>query len=59
MKAQDPKKKAIPDTPTRCKESLRPPMNKNLKPFPSTSFSFNIMTNSRSSHTNSMRDDDH
>lgn len=58
-KSQDSKRKNHPDTPTRMKETLRPPVNKNIKPFPSTSFSFNLIHSNKNSFTSSMRDDDH
>jgi chromosome segregation ATPase len=43
----------------KAKESLKPPINKNIKPFPSSSFSFNLYSNNKPSHSSSWREDDH
>lgn len=56
----DSKRKNHPDTPTRNKELLKPPqVNKNIRPFPSTSFSFNLISSNKNSFASSFRDDDH
>ena len=59
IQAQDPKRRPQPQTPTKLKESIRPPINKNLKPFPSASFSFNIIPSHRLSNNGSLREDTH
>ena len=59
-KQHDQKRKAHPDTPTRNKELLKPPqINKNIRPFPSTSFSFNLISSNKNFFASSFRDDDH
>lgn len=56
-KIQDSKRKAQPDTPTRLKEPQRPPINKNIRPFPSASFSFNLISSKQSSFNGSFKEE--
>jgi len=60
-KQQDLRRKAHPNTPTRSKDSLKPPNpNPSIRPFPSTSFSFNLISSSnKNSFTSSFREEDH
>lgn len=60
-KQQDIRRKAHPNTPTRAKDTLKPPhLNTNIRPFPSTSFSFNLISSSnKNSFTSSFREEDH
>ena len=60
LKTQDPKKKLPPSVPkNNAKEPAKIQMNKNIKPFPSTSFSFNIYSPNRGSLSNSYREEEH
>lgn len=60
-KQQEIRRKKNPETPTRSKELLKPPsQNKNIRPFPSSSFSFNFISSSnKNSFTSSFREEDH
>lgn len=53
--AQDLKRTQKTETPKG--KDARPPTNKNIRPFPSTSYSFNIISSSHSSRRNSFREE--